>query len=62
MGIAGIASLKNEFDTTEHLTGAPGIGNLAPSHLNLDAKVTLDSGNRVDYDTFSHIFNPSLFS
>jgi hypothetical protein len=60
MGIAGIASLKNEFDTTKHLAGAPGIGNLTPSHLNLDTQVTLDSCNRIDYYTCTHI-NPSLF-
>jgi hypothetical protein len=57
MGIPGVPALKDHFDAAEHLPGAPGIDHLTARDLHLDAKMTFDSGNRIDRDSFSHIFS-----
>jgi len=60
MGIPGIASLENQFDSPEHLPGTPGINDLAAGHLDFDPKVTFDSGDRIDRDSFCcHMFASS---
>jgi hypothetical protein len=55
LGVSGITSLEYHFDAPEHLTGTPGIFDLAAFDLDLDAKVAFYSCNRVDYDSSTHI-------
>jgi hypothetical protein len=59
--VPGIAPLKNQLDAAEHLARAPRIDNFAPSHFDFDAKVAFDSGDRINYDSFTHIYNLPLF-
>jgi hypothetical protein len=55
MGIAGIAALEDHFDAAEHLSAAPGVFDLPAFHLDLDAQMTLDPGDRIDDNSLSHI-------
>jgi hypothetical protein len=60
MRIPWIASLKDHFNTAEHLTGAPGIYDLAAGHLDFDSKVSFDSGNRINCNSLCHM-SSSIF-
>jgi hypothetical protein len=51
VGVARIASLKNQFNASKHLARTPGIDNFAAGHLHFDPKVTFDSGDRIDHDS-----------
>jgi hypothetical protein len=52
--IPGIPSLQDNFNTPEHLTGAPGVDDFASRHLHLNAQVALYPCNRIDGDSLSH--------
>ena len=58
--VPGIPALENQLDATEHLAGAPGIGNLATLNLDFNTKMTLNSGNRIDCYSLTHMFPPIL--
>ena len=58
MRIPGIPSLEDQLDAAEHLAGAPGIGNLATLNLDFNTKMTLNSGNRIDCYSLTHMFPP----
>jgi hypothetical protein len=60
VGIARIATLENQLDPSEHLSGTPGIDDLAIGNFHLDAKVALNPGNRINYDSLRHKIS-SLF-
>ena len=55
MCIARVAPLKYQLDAAEQLARAPRIDDFAPGHFHFDAKVTLDSGDWIHYDSFTHI-------
>jgi hypothetical protein len=57
MRIARVASLKNHFDATEHLPGAPGIDDFASGDFHLDPEVAFDSRNWINNDSLAHIFS-----
>jgi hypothetical protein len=61
MRIPRIAPLKNQLDAAEHLARTPGIDDFASGHFHLDAKVAFDSGDRINYNSFTHM-SPPLFS
>jgi hypothetical protein len=55
MGVTRVTALQDNFNPAEHLAGTPGIDNFTAGHLHFDAKVTFDSGNRVDNNSLSHM-------
>ncbi len=57
VGIARIPPLKNRFNTTEHLPGAPGIDNLPSRNFHLDTEVAFDSGDWINYNSLAHMFS-----
>jgi hypothetical protein len=61
MGIPGIASLKDQLDPPEHLTGTPGVNHLAAGDLDLNSEVTFDSGDRIYRNSFCHMIS-SIFT
>jgi len=52
MGVLGVAAEQNQLDTPEHLSGAPGVGDLAARNFYFNPKVTLDPGDRINGDSF----------
>jgi hypothetical protein len=56
VGIPGIPALKNQLDSSEHLTRTPGILDLASLDLDFDAKVSFNSGNGVYHYSVTHIY------
>jgi hypothetical protein len=60
--ITRVAPLENQLDTAEQLARAPRVDDFASGHFHFDAKVALDSGDRIHYNSFTHIYNlPLLF-
>jgi hypothetical protein len=59
--VARVASLENQLDAPEHLTRAPRVDDFTAGHFHFDAKVALDSGDRIHYYSFTHIDNLPLF-
>jgi hypothetical protein len=53
--IPWVAALEDVLDATPHLAGRPRVLDLAPIDLDIDAKVALDSGDRIDDDALAHI-------
>ena len=49
-GFPRIATAQNQLDPPEHRARTPGVGDLMPIHLGLNAKVALDTCNRIDND------------
>jgi hypothetical protein len=58
--ITRIAPLENQLDAAEHLARAPGIDDLASGHFHFDAKVAFDSGDWINYNSFTHISPPII--
>jgi len=52
--IPGVAPLKNDLDTPEHLTRAPGVYNLSICHLHFNAQVALYPSDRIYRYCLSH--------
>jgi hypothetical protein len=61
LGIPRIAPLKDDFDAPEHLTGAPGVDDLATGYLDFDSKVALDSGYGINRDSLCHKISSVMF-
>jgi hypothetical protein len=57
--IPGIAALQYQLDTTEHLSGTPGVNDFTAFNFDLDTQVAFDSCNRINYNTLSHKLPPS---
>jgi hypothetical protein len=55
--VPGIAALKDNFNSAEHLPGTPGVFNLASFHLHLYPKVAFYSGYRINNDSFAHMIS-----
>ena len=53
-GIARVAVFENDLDSPDHRARRVSLGNLVAVHLRLDAKVPLDSRDRVYNDSFVH--------
>jgi len=56
--LARVAPFEDGLDAAPHCAGRPGVGHFAAIHLHLDAQVTLDARDRINYD-FCHCFSPS---
>jgi len=54
---AGIAPFQDQFESSEHSAGSPGIGHLASVHLHLDSQVALDAGDGINYN-LCHLLSP----
>jgi hypothetical protein len=61
MRILRVAPLENQFNAAKHLARTPCIDNFTAGHFHLDAKMALEPGNWIDYDTLAHIGNLHLF-
>ena len=59
-GFARIASLQNPLDATPHGRRSPGLGDGSVIHLNVDAEVAFDAGDRVNCDAFRHNVSANL--
>ncbi len=49
-GVARVASAENQLNAAKHRAGAPGVGDDAILHLDLDAQVALDTGHGINGD------------
>jgi hypothetical protein len=54
VGIARIASLKNHFNTAEHLARTPGIDHLSAFNLHLNPEVAFYSRYWINYNALAH--------
>ena len=61
VSVTRVPALKDNFDAAKPLAGTPGIDHFTAGHLDFDAKVALDSGNRIDNNSFSHMIS-SLYN
>jgi hypothetical protein len=57
MCIAWVPPLKDEFDSSEHLSGTPGVYDLAPGHFHFNAKMPFNPCDRIYCNSFSHMFS-----
>ena len=57
LGVAWITPLEDHLNPPEHLPGTPGIDDLASGHLDFDPKVTFDSGDWINDDSFTHMIS-----
>jgi hypothetical protein len=60
MGVLGISSLEDNFDSPEHLPRTPSIFDLSSLDLYLDTQVTFYSGNWINDYLFGHFIFPLL--
>src|ERR1035441_3030445 len=49
-GLARVAAAQDQFDTTEHGSRTPGIGDRTTIDFCLDAQMAFNTGHRVNYD------------
>ena len=59
-GIPRISPLQYDLNASPHLPGRPGIDHLAVVDFTFNSKVTFDSGNRIDYNSFRHAMPPNI--
>ena len=52
--LARVAPLQDDLDAAPHLAGGPGVSDLPSIHLDVDAQMSFDAGDGIDYDALSH--------
>src|SRR3954447_1946600 len=52
--LARVTPLQDDLDAAPHLAGGPGVADLASVHLDVDAQMSFDAGDGIDYDALSH--------